>query len=439
MTIDLHDAMSYFEDLTAAVVAASRVPPDESVAGHGPNVTGGTLIRPGGRDCYPAFWVRDFAMSLDSGYITPDEAEHGLLLTAGCQADEDWETPSGSFVPRGSVADHITFDGLPIFFPGTLDDYEGQGGPWGKLPSLDDHYYFVDMAWHVAVTCGREDVLDYDVNGVRLLERLALAFSVPRVDPETELVVCDIDDRGVSFGFTDVIVHTGKLFFCSVLRQRAARRMADLFRRVGQPDRAARYDQIQQILSAQIPQTFAHPSGLLRASTGLSDQPDVWGSAFAVYAGVLTEPDADRVSRALHTALLDGTIAWRGQIRHVPTDADFSNTTAWEVVIGDRPKGTYQNGAYWGTPLGWVAGAIARQSLPDAQQLVLDYVTELQRDDFRQGPEFGAPWECMHPENDHRQNPVYMCSVTTPLGAFRHLGWGEGDLPSTENSTLSAS
>lgn len=56
--------MGYLEDLTAAVVEASRVREGEKVGDIGPNVTGGTLIRPGGRACYPAFWIRDYAMSL---------------------------------------------------------------------------------------------------------------------------------------------------------------------------------------------------------------------------------------------------------------------------------------------------------------------------------------------------------------------------------------
>ena len=42
-----HDAMQFAEALTADVLEASRVYPGQSVAGYGPNATGGTLIRPG--------------------------------------------------------------------------------------------------------------------------------------------------------------------------------------------------------------------------------------------------------------------------------------------------------------------------------------------------------------------------------------------------------
>ena len=58
----------FLEELTMDVLESSRIYPEEEVAaGFGPNNTGGVLIRPGGRDCYPAFWIRDYAMSLESG------------------------------------------------------------------------------------------------------------------------------------------------------------------------------------------------------------------------------------------------------------------------------------------------------------------------------------------------------------------------------------
>lgn len=422
-TVAFSAAMRYLEELAAAVVEASRVAPGEGVARHGRNVTGGTLIRPGGRACYPAYWIRDFAMSLESGLITADEVAHALLLTARLQAGEDRHLRSGSFVPRGAIADHITLDGQPIFYPGTLDDVEGQGQPWGFYPSLDDHYYFVEMAWHAIVTHGREELLATEVVGKNLLERLDLAFGVPRADEETGLVICDEEDRGVSFGFTDIVVHTGDLLFCSLLRRRAAQRLADMWTLAGEDARARRLVDLAARIGAAIPGTFAHESGLLRASTGSSAQPDVWGSAFAIYEGLLPAPVADSVAAALYRALVAGTIAWRGNVRHVPTDADYDATTAWERVVDGRPKNRYQNGAYWGTPVGWVCAAIARHDPDAAKVLALDYVEELRENDFRQGPDHGAPWECMHPDGHHRQNPVYMCSVTAPVGAFRRMGW----------------
>ena len=417
-----HDAMQFAETLTADVLEASRVYPGQSVAGYGPNATGGTLIRPGGRDCYPSYWIRDFAMSLECGLVSPAEMEHALRLTASRQQSTDWHTPSGSLVPRGAIADHITFDGKPIFFPGSMD-YDKQGQPWGYYPSLDDHFFFVDIAWQLISQGNRLDVLDAVIEGMSLLDRLDLAFAVPSVDADTQLVCCDEEKRGVSFGFTDIVVHTGYLLFCSLLRFRAAKQLAQMHQLCGAQQRVQAYEAIAQTAATSIRSTFALENGLLKASTGKSAQVDVWGSAFAVYCGLWDGEDGQRACSALAHALSQGTIAWRGNIRHVPTDGDHSAESAWEQVVGQWPKNHYQNGAYWNTPTGWVCYAVAQVDGRAARQLATEYVDQLREDDFRQGPEFGAPYECIHPQGDHRQNPVYLTSMTCPLAAFKRLGW----------------
>jgi hypothetical protein len=421
--MELSSEMRFLHDLAEAVVEASRVRPGESVANSGPNTSGGTLIRPGGRDCYPAFWIRDFEMSVESGLITTAELEHALLTTARHQQAEDWHIPTGSDVPRGAIPDHITFDGKPIFFPGGIDDYEHQGGKWGRYPSLDDHYFFIDMAWRLVDTTGSARVLSQVINGIKLIDRLELAFSIPTANPLNGLVWCDEANRGVSFGFTDTIIHTGDLLFCSLLKLQAARQMAEFYGRLGEAPKEAQYQGIAFSLAQHIPHTFHHPSGLLKASTGKSAQPDVWGSAFAVYSGALQPDLAGHVCRALARALANGTIACKGAIRHVPTDADFSADSAWDSVVSGFVSKTYQNGAYWSTPTGWVCYAIAQVDLPAARQLALDLVQDLRIGDFRQGSTFGAPYECHHPVGDFKQNAVYLASVTAPWAAFTRLGW----------------
>jgi hypothetical protein len=420
------EAMLFLKDLSLDVLDASRVQPGQSVAGHGPNATGDTLIRPGGRECYPSYWIRDFAISVECGLIPPAELKHALVLTARCQAPEDWLTPTGSLVPRGAIADHITFAGKPIYFPGTFE-FEQQGQPWGYYPSLDDHFYFVEIAWQLAVAYGHGAILREEIDGMSLLDRLALAFTIPAVVDDCELVWCKEEERGVSFGFTDIVVQTGYLLFCSILRYRAAGQLADLQQMCGAQQAADQYRSLANTIAENIQSAFAHESGLLRASTGKSAQPDVWGSAFAVYSGVLGEREEEQVGRVLLRALADGTIAWKGNIRHVPTDCDFSDTSAWEQTVNNAPKNRYQNGAYWNTPTGWVCYAVAQVDDNTARNLALQYVEELRAGDFRQGEEFGSPYECIHPDGDYSQNPVYLTSVTCPLAAFRRLGWIGGD------------
>lgn len=419
--------MRFLEDISRAVVEASRVRPGEKVGEIGPNTTGGTLIRPGGRSSYPAFWIRDYAMSLESEFVTAEEQRHMILLTAAHQSDKEWMLPSGSMVTPGSIPDHVTFDGKPIFYPGTLDDYEGQGGPrWGKLPSLDDAFFFIHMLSQYLETTGDLKFLDAVINEKSLLERAEEAYAMPPSDPRTGIVRVNEGNRGVSFGFFDTIIQTGDLFFCSLLKWRAARELAALLERTGDVVKSREYRRRAETLVKAVGETFSLPNGMYRAATGMSAQPDVWGTAFGVYLGAFPPERALAASQALAKAESSGTLAWRGNIRHVLTSDDFSDSTAWENT--DVPKNRYQNGAYWGTPVGWVCYAIAQVDLEAAQRLAGEYIAELREGDFRKGPEFGSPWECMHPDGDHRQNPVYMTSVTCPLAAFRRMerekaGW----------------
>jgi len=416
-TLLSQDDRRFLEGMASDVLEASRVRPGEKVGSIGPNVTGGTLIRPGGRGCYPAFWIRDYAMSLECGMVSMEEQRHMLLLTARHQQDEEWTLKSGSIVTAGSIPDHISFGNLPIFYPGSLDDYEGQGGErWGKLPSLDDAFFFIDMAYRYVDEAESREILEENVDGKRLYQRLTEAYAMPPHQEETGLVYATEDRRGVTFGFVDTVTHTGDLFFCSLLKFRAARQLADL---AADRDEARSWQAEADRLRDAIKRTFVTETGFLKASTDLSAQADVWGTAFAVYVGALDATDRTRACKALAHAYEEGHIAWRGQIRHVPTTGDFSDSTAWERAL--TKKNTYQNGAYWGTATGWVVYAIAQEDWDLASRLAKEFVQDLREIDFRKGPDFGGPWECMHPENNHRQNPVYLTTVTCPLAAFNRL------------------
>jgi hypothetical protein len=413
-------SMDFLREMTRAVVEESRVAPNGMAGKVGPNSTGCTIIRPGGRDCYPAFWIRDYAMSLESGMITPEEQREMLLLAARHQRETDWNTPSGSFVPAGAIVDHVSLNDKPIYYAGTLDDFEGQGGPrWGRLPCLDDHYFFVHMAFRHVRETQKPDILNEVVAGRTLWDRLEAAFNVPPSRPDTGLVYATKDNRGVTFGFTDCISHTGDLLFCSLLKYQAAGEMREMASRRDDKPATDRYNAISNQLRKAINESFVTPSGWLKASTGLSAQPDVWATAFAVHAGVLGCEKAKAACEVLLRGYKEGRIAWKGNIRHVPTDADFSEKTAWESSLA--PLNTYQNGAYWGTPVGWVCFAIAQVDMEAARELAEAYIAELRDGDYRKGPEFGSPWECMHPDKNHRQNPVYMTSVTCPYALFQEI------------------
>ncbi|HEY5914043.1 MAG TPA: hypothetical protein VJA21_25935 [Verrucomicrobiae bacterium] len=417
--------LDFLRDMTRDVVEASRVKPGSNGGGRWTitNTCGFTLVTPG-KDTYTAYWVRDFAMSVDSGFITAEELRQHLLLTCRAQnGPTDRNLADGLHVPPWAIPDHINYDGRPTFYPGTYASGEDQGaGACGRVPPIDDHYEFVHIAYTYWKATHDVETLKTEVNGVAVFDRLANAFASPTTDPTTGLAQTSEADRAVGFGFCDGETHTGKLLFASLLRYRAAGELIELARAVGRRELVTGYRQAQQAIRANLAPTFADPKsvgGWLRASTELSRQADVWGTLFALHLGVLGRADAAAARKTIAGALRRGTITLEGGVRQVPTDMDFSKTTAWERSM--CAINTYQNGGYWHTASGWLIEALWQDDRKLALRVFSEMTAHLRAQDFRLGPGHGAPWEVFGPSGQARQNPVYMASVALPYGLLKRL------------------
>ncbi|MES1223757.1 MAG: hypothetical protein ABUT20_50140, partial [Bacteroidota bacterium] len=388
------DDFSFLEKMTKAVLDSSRIEPGAVISSSfGPNNTHGVLIRPGGRDDYPSFWIRDYAMALESGLIKPKDQKHMLLLTAATQCDQAWITKNGSMVPYGSIADHIRIDdSLPIYFPGTYNYTEQGNKEYGMVPPICDQFYFIHMAWYYFKSTSDFNILNQDINGTKLIDRLEVAFKMPPARQENQIVYTDSSFRAVDFGFRDGVEITGDLCFSSILKYRAARQMAMLFDKLKNKNKANKYNAIAGQIKHALPLIFSDQKGMLRASTGKSNQPDVWATALAVYFNILEGDVLKKACTVLSDAYEKGYLAYKGNIRHVLTSDDYNTTTAWEGARMDKNK--YQNGAYWGTATGWVCYAISKVNRNNAAQLAKEYIEDLKENDFRKGNGLGAPYEC---------------------------------------------
>jgi hypothetical protein len=415
------DDLAFLKDLTHAVVDSSRILPGQdlppAIRTYGPNRSGITLIKPGGRDCYPSFWIRDYAMSIESGCITDQEQLDILLYTAARQSDSTWTTKTGSLVPKGSIPDHIRInDGLPVYFPGTYD-YVYQGNEIWRQPPFCDQFYFIHMAWFYVHTKDDPAILNSKINQISILNRMEMAFDAVPAHSGTGMAFISDSLPTCDFGFRDVITMTGEVCFGSLLRYRAAMELKEIFDRTGNRQKSDQYNSIAQKIKSNLVPVFADKRGMLRASTGKSRQPDVWATAFAVYIGALNGAGKTEAGTALAKAYQAGTLAMNGQIRHVLTTDDFDSKTAWEKSLAG--KNTYQNGAYWGTPAGWVCLAIAQVDKGAAAKLANEFIGHLRKTDFRiKGAENGGPYECVYPPTGYKQNPAYMTTVTCPLAVF---------------------
>jgi hypothetical protein len=415
--------LAFLRDLTREVVEASRVKPGSNGGGHWPltNSCGFALITPG-KDTYTAFWPRDFSMSLDSGFITAEELRNHLLLICNAQnGSSELQLSNGLYVPPWAIPDHINYDGRPSYYPGSYGSGQDQGtGACGRVPPIDDHYEFVHIAYSYWKATRDAGIFGVEVKGVAVFERLEKAFACPTTDPATGLAQTTEADRAVGFGFCDAETHTGKLLFASLLRYRAAGELAELARVVGHRERAAGYRQVQRMIRANLVLRFrdaGRGSGWLCASTGLSSQPDVWGTLYALHLGVLDRATVTAARKTVADAVRRGTISFEGGARHVPTDRDFSKTTAWERSMS--ALNTYQNGAYWHTASGWLVEALWKDDRALALQVFGEMIAHLRAQDFRRGPGHGAPWECYGRDGQARQNAVYMASVALPYGVLK--------------------
>ncbi len=143
--IVFQDDIAYLENLTREVGAASRVERNAK-AGKWTNQLGFAYFAPGGMDCYPSFWIRDFVMSLECGVIPRETAYAALECMTKYQAKKEMRLPSGAKIPEGSIPDHIRPDGVAVYFPGTYDPAKSGGATWGFRPALDDNFFFIHLA-----------------------------------------------------------------------------------------------------------------------------------------------------------------------------------------------------------------------------------------------------------------------------------------------------
>jgi hypothetical protein len=414
--------LTFLENITKAVMDSSRIYPHQSIPSFGSNQTGGILIRPGGRTTYPAFWIRDYAMSLETGFVKKEEQKHMLLLTAATQCDQTWITKGGSMVPFGAIADHIRIDNsLPVYFPGTYDVDEQGVKEFGMFPPYCDQFYFIKMAGHYIKTTGDTPILFEEINGSRLIDRLETAFGVPPSHKENHIVYTNEAFRGVDFGFRDAIEITGDLSYASILKYAAANDLSDIFTVYGNKEKADKYKQIGQSIKKALPVIFLNKDGMLLASTAKSNQPDVWATSLAIYLNILEGEDALKACRHLADAYKNGSLAYKGNIRHIITTEDYNSETAWQKSL--VAKNEYQNGAYWGTPTGWVASAIAKVNSAYARQLIKEYIMHLRETDYRKGASFGGPYECITASGT--RGPVYLTTVACPYIVLKAMENGK--------------
>lgn len=194
--------------------------------------------------------------------------------------------------------------------------------------------------------------------------------------------------------------------------------LSELYLSLGNKKKSATYKRIATQIKQIHSKTFMNDAGMLCASTGKSNQADVWSTSLAIYWNMMEESNMKKACNHLIKAYKEGALSCKGNVRHVIRGEDYSSSTAWQ--ISKAPLNTYQNGAYWGTPVGWVAYAISKVNPIEAQKLVKEYINDLRENDYRKRENYHAPYECFFPP-DYFRGPVYLTSVSCPYIVFKSL------------------
>ena len=281
----------------------------------------------------------------------------------------------------------MKFDGTPIYQPGY--------GSMGDNPVADGSQFTVGVAWNTYHRL-------HDRQLVRqIVDRLVKAMeAVPR-NPRTGLV--HISDNGwdrCPYGFTDSVRKQGDVLFCSLLYVGASRQLADLLVVADRPADVRKWRAEASRVSESVRTVFWDASiGLFRAATVRCKEPDIWGSAFAVYLGVATREQSISVARYFKSHYDE--IVYRGQIRHLP------GGVYWEAAC---EKDRYQNGGFWATPTGWFVYTLDFVDPPLADRTVVDMVRELTKNGCQE-------WVF----RDQKSVSNYVVSVALPIAGIRKM------------------
>ena len=327
---------------------------------------------------YEAFWLRDFAYTLEGSLDSYSEKE----LLQACRIF------IRSIRADGAGVDCVAFDGRPIYKPGF--------GTMGANPVADGSQFTIAVAWHTYRKTKDSEFLG------QIIDDLVRTMNAVPLNPETRLVhIKDDDWDRCPYGFTDTVRMQGDVLFCSLLYVEASRRLSDLLNVVGRKDEAEIWFHEANVTAKSIRKIlWDSQTGLFRAATIRCKEHHIWGSAFAVYLGITDEGQSRAIAKYFRDNYLQ--IVQKGQIRHLPAGV------YWETCVAAQD--TYQNGAYWATPTGWFVYTLDLVDPKLADQTVIDIVT-----DFKEN----SACEWLFVEK-HRL-PNYLASASLPLAGIRAM------------------
>lgn len=425
MRENIREGIKFLEELTRDSADICLVKAEEDIgknaSGVSRNLLGLDVVTPAASkfapQAYPSFFLTDFTMSIPAVMYDADYLHQCTILFAKSQKEKDWKWYNG-FVPAYTPASHINMDGGYCYYPGNYFSDERQGGCWGPLPPIENGLYFIHLVYYVFEKLGA-DFLKEEVENMSFIDLAEKAFHAAETDKETNLCMTSSGKRAVGFGYTDTVHKIGLLLFTSCLKYRSAKFLSEMFSSLGVKKGAKKYELIMKDIQENVTPVFHAGNGFLYAATEVCRQRDVWGTAFAVYSGVLTGKYREKACLGLRDAYLDGLSVCEGSVRQILVGDDWSDNSAWEYSVAGYPH--YQNGGYWLTPSGWYIYAVSLVDVQSAQKMFLEMINHMKETDFRAGGKHKGPYEWYSPKTHKFGMPVNLTSSACPLKAIKRI------------------
>lgn len=268
----------------------------------------------------------------------------------------------------------------------------------GNAPCTDNAQFMVKLA-HEYYTATKDISLFAETSSA-LVKGL---HSLPR-HPTSGLMWIDPDKPHAAYGFTDSIAKTGEVFFSSMLYWEALNKLSSLFRIAGETRQAQQCEKEASGIRNALQIFWAAEDGLFRAASQDCNQPDIWGSAYAAYIGLATPEQARRTSEFFVSNYRK--VTKRGQVRHIIEGTSWERVNETKTSETTRP-GNFQNGAYWGMPVGWVSYVLGLTNPGLAVQIYEEMIADYRTNGI---------YECIN--DGYCRCPDYVASVAVPLKDF---------------------
>ena len=151
---------------------------------------------------------------------------------------------------------------------------------------------------------------------------LVRSMNTVPLDPSTGLVWNDPSAPNVTYGFTDTVIKEGAVLYTSILYYDAAIILAKTLLSLGNATAAALFQSRAAKIKANVIDAFWSVSDsafFASNGSGGAGEVDVWGTAYAVAAGLVDDDDdkADKICRDFLQGQQE-KLFYRGHVRNLP-------------------------------------------------------------------------------------------------------------------------